>query len=134
MERTGHRSLDGVRTYKHTSNELTGCHLRCPPFRLRPCLGHLLYHHRLLKHQSHSLHKPLLMLPFPATFISTPAPLSPLTSTATLTIVFVCMLFTHKMYCNNGIPCLHYKQFLCTKQHKNCYCNFDSLRDGSLLQ
>ena len=45
-------------------------------FRLRPCLGHLLYHHRLLKHQSHSLHKPLLMLPFPSTFISTPAPLS----------------------------------------------------------
>ena len=62
--------------------------------------------------------KPLVMLPFPATFISTPAPLSLLTSTATLTSVFVCMLFTQKLHCNNSIPCLYYKQFLCTKQHK----------------
>ena len=77
---------------------------------------------------THFAQTSILMLPFPATFISTPAPLSLLTSTATLTSVFVCMLFTQKLHCNNSISCLHYKQFLHTKQHKNCYCNkhFDS--------
>ena len=39
--------------------------------------------------ESHSLHKPPLLLQFPATLISTVAPLLLLTSTATLTSVFV---------------------------------------------